>query len=71
MSDTIRIPVTVGFDSSKIVGVLELRMDALPPTTDWCLALGFNDLGEGKYAPMDVSIVTDAGYLAYLQAQQS
>lgn len=79
-TDFVEVPVTLGFDSAKPIGVLTIRRDSLPPTADFVFALGFMaksrgaiDLPQldgpylGPYELVQVGLVPDVGYIEYLR----
>lgn len=67
-ADEITVPVTQGFDMSRPAGFLVLKRDALPPTADFCFALGYRDNGCAlAYDVLQVALVPDAEYLRFLQ----
>lgn len=67
MSEIIELPVSIGFDNSKIVGKLIISKDALPPTPDYTFALGYRYISGTEYELLEVSIVLDVYYARYLE----
>lgn len=70
--DAVRVPVTAGFDKTKVVGQLVLQRSALPPTSDFCFALGYRSRAQAgdcvfEYELLEVSIVSDDKYFEFLQ----
>jgi hypothetical protein len=81
MSDEmVIVPVTVGFDHSKVIGELRIRKDALPPTPGFVFNIAYSahDFAgtpgtvprasyAGPYTLQAVSVATDEQYAAYLR----
>lgn len=71
----ITIPVTLGFDNSNIIGTMEVDETKLPPTTDYCFAIGYYCKGvddKGKvidFELREISVVLDRSYRNYLDKE--
>lgn len=79
----VEVPVLTGFKSNNIIGVLKIRQDALPPTPEFVVSIGYRTLEShdccsnndgipykpyvGKYILMSVSLVSDDDYIGYLK----
>jgi hypothetical protein len=74
MSNIKKIPVTIGFDDTKIVGILEIDTDELPKgSPDFIFSLGYEVLGVDDYNKVNdynlvqLGIVNDRTMLEYLK----
>ena len=55
-----KIPVTIGFDHTQVIGFLEIDEARLPPRPDFHFALGYQALDGGGYKLLTVSLIADA-----------
>ncbi len=72
----IKVPVTIGFDSTKIIGEMLINEKELPFSNEFCFALGvrvkdFIDDGKGNklvtdFDLVEVSVVDNYKYMEYL-----
>lgn len=65
--ECIEVPLTLDFDPEKIVGTVRLKKEALPPTPEWALSLGYRMDGAGSYTPVTMRLIPDANYAGYLE----
>lgn len=76
----ITVPVTFGFGDREIVGHMTVDEDLLPKTPNFCFSIGFmacdmtasagevpNEPPYGSYKLIQVAVVQDEAYSAYLQ----
>jgi len=72
MSDYVSVQVVAKFGDSMPIGELRILKSALPPSPDYCFALGFRALkvtDDGKihgYELLEVAPVSDANYASYV-----
>lgn len=81
MQEHIEVPVTLGFDRSKVIGWLRIRKDALPTTPNFVFSLGIKALDMSKVVPgeipkmdyvneyelVEVGLIHDDRYIGYLK----
>ena len=75
-AEMVSVPILCAFDERFPIGHLELRRDALPPTPDWCISIGYEALGaEGgqvtDYRLHAASVTSDADYAKVIEREQT
>jgi len=58
--DFIEVPITVGFDKTRVVGMARLLKTCIPEDPTWCLSLGYKVDTTGKgYDLKELTILQD------------
>lgn len=61
------IPVTIGFDNTRIIGMMTIDENQLPKGYDYVFSLGVRLLDEQHCELMQVGLIDNSNYLEYLQ----
>lgn len=74
--DTVGVPILRAFDQREPLGWLHIRRDALPPTPDFCFAIGYSPLRVDEHRVVDyrllsVAIIPDADYRKVIDSEQA
>jgi hypothetical protein len=75
-SGNIMVPILEAFDSSRIIGWMSIRRDALPAAPNFTFALGYHALAwnaagaVSRYELVAVSPVLDDNFSAYLESRK-
>jgi hypothetical protein len=68
----IRIPVTLHFNTARVIGFMEVDENSIPKTPDFVFALGYktldpeSDASGRQFVLLDVGLVQDSEYAAFL-----
>ncbi len=63
------VPITIGFDNTRIIGFAEIDLAKLPKDFDYCFSIGVM-LDSGNSELIQLALVSNDSHLSYLNSEQ-
>ena len=70
MAKGVQIPVTIGFDRHKTIGMLRIDADQLPKTAGYVFAIGGSVLHDKTFELQEISVLSDKDFAKVLESKK-